>query len=81
MRDAGPNLHSPLAACEARAVPESDDEELLAGLQRLALSSNQTSGACYAAQSISEPSPTLPTISRARFKPSGNTNIPNGCSL
>jgi DNA-directed RNA polymerase specialized sigma24 family protein len=27
-------LHSPLAAPEARAVPESDDEELLAGLQR-----------------------------------------------
>jgi DNA-directed RNA polymerase specialized sigma24 family protein len=27
-------LHSPLAAREARAVPESDDEELLAGLQR-----------------------------------------------
>jgi hypothetical protein len=38
-------------------------------------------GACYAAQSRSEPSPTPPTISRARFKPSGNTNIPNGCSL
>ncbi len=27
-------LHSPLAVREARAVPESDDEELLPGLQR-----------------------------------------------